>query len=1033
MLVKSFVENPRLVVMVIAVLIVGGLAAVNTLPLSEDPYIAGRHATILTPFPGASAERVEVLVTEKIENKIRELAEIDTVTSTSKAGLSVIVVELKGSILGDEVAGLWSRTRSLMDEVQHQLPQGALAPRLIDDRTHAFTRILALRWQGAGEPDMAILGRYAQELESRLRSLPGSWRVERFGAAEEEIQVEVDNAVLSRLGLSTAAIAEAINRADSKVAAGELSAGAQNIAVEVRGAIDSVERVRRVPLQSPQQGSLLVGDVARVYRGEKTPQESLALIHGERAVVVAISMLADERIDRWSEKVDRRLEDVSAILPANVGLETLFDQRGYTERRLSDLMGNVVLGFTLIFLVLFFTLGWRSAVLVALALPLTALFTLAVMKFYGLPIHQMSVTGLIVALGIMVDNAIVMVDSIARERQAGQPRIEAVLRSVRHLWLPLLGSTLTTILAFMPIVLMPGPAGEFVGGIALSVIFSLIGSWLISHTLIAGLAGRWLPEDTEQGHWMRCGFSGARLSQWAEKSILSAMRRPVATLVAVSSLPLLGFVAASHLTEQFFPASDRDMFHIEVYLPQHASLGQTRALVAEIDQYLADQVPEISSAHWFVGSAAPSFYYNLMFGRDGSPNYAQAMIKTPHFSVANALIPDLQQRLDQAFPQAQILVRKLEQGPPFEAPVELRLFGPNLDVLKAKGEEVRAAMSAVAAISHTRASLSAAAPKLWLDVDEDAARRAQLQLVDLSEQLQGGLDGVVRGSLIEGTTEIPVRVRLTEASREDLEGLQHFQFVTPASAGNQGVPLSSIAALALQPTQGTIARRNGERVNTVQAFVRDGVLPAAAVANIEAALAAREFRLPAGYRLELGGEGAERDEAVHDLMGSVGLIITLLVLVVVLSFNSFRISMIIFAVAFQSVGLGLLCVYLFGYAFGFTVIIGLLGLMGLAINAAIVILAELKSDPNSVRGDEVDIVAGVMRCARHIVSTTITTVGGFLPLILAGGGFWPPFAIAIAGGTVLTTLLSFLFVPAAFVLFARRRHFALGAGVTSGV
>lgn len=1030
MLVRHFVENPRLVVMVIAVLIVGGLAAVNSLPLSEDPYITGRHATILTPFPGASAERVEVLVTEKIENKVRELAEIETVTSTSKAGLSVLMVELKGSIEPEQVAGLWSRTRALIDEVQSDLPQGVLPSRMLDNRTHAFTRIIALRWQGATEPDMAILGRYAQELESRLRSLPGSWRVERFGETREEIQVEVDNAVLSRLGLTPQSIGAAISRADSKVAAGELSGGNQAIAVEIRGAIDSVERVRRVPLHSPAQGSLLVGDIAKVYRGEQTPQDSLAMIHGERAVVVAVSMLADERIDRWSEKVDSRLSDFEAILPANVKLETLFDQRGYTEQRLSDLLGNVVLGFALIFMVLFCTLGWRSAIIVALSLPLTALFTLAVMKFYGLPIHQMSVTGLIVALGIMVDNAIVMVDSIARERQAGHGRTPAVLRSVRHLWLPLLGSTLTTILAFMPIVLMPGPAGEFVGGIALSVIFSLIGSWLISHTLIAGLAGRWLPQERGDGHWLQRGFSSERLGLKAERLILSAMRRPLATVVAVASVPLLGFLAAGHLTEQFFPASDRDMFHIEVYLPEQATIGHSRALVADIHDYLAREAPEIESAHWFVGSAAPAFYYNLMFGHDGSQNYAQAMVKTAHFSVANKLIPRLQAQLDQAFPQAQILVRKLEQGPPFEAPVELRLYGPSLDVLKAKGDEVRAAMVAVQSVTHTRASLAAGVPKLWLDVDEDAAKRAQFQLVDMSEQLRNSLDGVVRGSLIEGTTEIPVRVRIHEDSRRDMEGLQQFQFVTPVDGSHQGVPLSSIAKPSLQPTQGSIARRNGERVNTLQAFVRDGVLPAAVLSAVQEELAARDFQLPAGYRLELGGEGAERDEAVHDLMGSVGLIMTMLVLVVVLSFNSFRISLIIFAVAFQSVGLGLLCVYLFGYAFGFTVIIGLLGLMGLAINAAIVILAELKSDANAVRGDEVDIVAGVMRCGRHILSTTITTVGGFLPLILAGGGFWPPFAIAIAGGTVLTTLLSFLFVPAAFVLFTRKRHFELSVGQT---
>ncbi|AFV00602.1 efflux RND transporter permease subunit [Simiduia agarivorans] len=1021
-MIKAFVENPRLVILVIAVLLVAGLAAITSLPLSEDPYITGRHASILTPYPGASAERVEVLVTEKIENKVRELPEIETITSSSRAGLSALVVELKGEIGPDQVSEIWSRMRAFVDEAAVELPAGVLPSRIIDNRSHAFTRILALRWQDDSEPDYAALGRYADELQSRLRGLPGTWRVEQFGRPVEEIQVNVDGQRLSRLGLTAADVGAAIARADSKVAAGQLVSN-QSLAVEVRGAIDSVERVRQVPLQSPSQGSLLVRDVARVHRGEKTPLESVALIHGERAVVVAVSMLADERIDRWSDRVDQRLADFEALLPANVALESLFDQRGYTETRLMDLLGNVVLGFCLIVGVLLFTLGWRSALIVSLALPLTACFTLAVMKFYGLPIHQMSVTGLIVALGIMVDNAIVMVDSIARERAAGHDRVAAVSRSVRHLWLPLAGSTLTTILAFMPIVLMPGPAGEFVGGIALTVIFSLVGSYLISHTLIAGLAGRFLREDSQSGGTLACGFSARKLGVLFERMLHSALRRPLATLVAVGALPLLGFVAAGHLTEQFFPASDRDMFYMEIYLPEHYTTEATRQTVLEVNRYLQAEVPEITDAHWFIGQAAPAFYYNLMFGHDGAANFAQAMIKTPHFSVANRLIPALQAELDHRFPAAQILVRKLEQGPPFEAPVEVRLFGPDLDILKDKGNEVRAAMTDVASVTHTRSSLGSAVPKLWLDVDEDVARRGQFQLTDLSRQLANGLDGVVQGSLIEGTTEIPVRVRMNANDRGDLAELGQFNFVSPAGGSDPNVPLVAMASFEIAPTQGSIARRDGERVNTLQAFIKDGVLPAEVLTQLQKNLDARGFSLPPGYRLALGGEGAERDEAVHDLMGSVGLIITLLVLVVVLSFNSFRLSGIIFAVAIQSAGLGLLSVYLFGYAFGFTVIIGLLGLMGLAINAAIVILAELKSDANAVRGDEADIVAGVMRCSRHIVSTTITTVGGFLPLILAGGGFWPPFAIAIAGGTVLTTLLSFLFVPAAFILFARYRAF----------
>jgi multidrug efflux pump subunit AcrB len=390
----------------------------------------------------------------------------------------------------------------------------------------------------------------------------------------------------------------------------------------------------------------------------------------------------------------------------------------------------------------------------------------------------------------------------------------------------------------------------------------------------------------------------------------------------------------------------------------------------------------------------------------------------------------LQRRLDDEFPAAQILVRKLEQGPPFNAPLELRVYGPNLDELRRLGGELRRLLFSTEDIVHSRATLAGGTPKVWLRTRDEVAQLAGLSLTQLAGQLQGALDGVVQGSVLEGTEELPIRIRIgpaVSAQPSDLASLVLATTLMPSAeeitARYPGVPVTALGDLDVQPAWGLIPRRNGQRVNVIEGYIRAGVLPQAVLERFQSQLAASAFVLPAGYRLEVGGESAGRNDAVGNLLSSVGLIVTLLLVVVVLSFNSFRLSAIIFLVAVQSAGLGLLSVYAFGYPFGFTVIVGLLGLMGLAINAAIVILAELKADLRAAEGDIEAIIKGVMSTTRHISSTTITTVGGFMPLILAGGGFWPPFAIAIAGGTVLTTLLSFFFVPALFRVFARRRSF----------
>ena len=1005
---EKVLGNPRMVALAIALVLVAGLGALQNLPRIEDPYMTNRHGTVLVQFPGASAERVEALVIEPLEQALREIPEIDHLTATARAGVASLVIELEDSVQSDESEALWSEARDKIRQARSQLPEGTSEPVLDNDRSYPFTWIAALQWQG-DEIDIDRLNRHANELASRMVNTHGTAQVKIFGQPQEEVRVDIDPVKIASLGLDARAVSQRIADVDAKVAAGELHNDNHRMSLEVTGAFSRIEDIRRLPLVTEDSGiSLQLGDVAKVYRHEVDPARSYAFVDGERAVVVAVRMLFDVRGDYWTEDIRQVAEDFRAGLPSEVNLNELFVQERYNEIRLGDLMESITIGFLLILGVLWVTLGWRSAIIVAAALPLTTLFSLACMRLIELPIHQMSVTGLIVALGIMVDNAIVVTDTVMRYRREGIGVVSAAARTFRHLWVPLLGSTLTTVLAFMPMVLMPGPAGEFIGGISLAVIGSLIGSWLISLFIIAPLAGRWL--SPKQSHGLELPVLGRIFS----RTLGWVLRAPRLTMLLIFVLPILGFIQGAKLPEQFFPVSDRDMLNMELYLPASAGIESTLEATRRLSEVI-NRHEDIIGLNWFVGSSAPSFYYNLKQGKDGAQNYAQAMITTTDYRAANRLVSILQREIDSAFPEYQALVRRLEQGPPADAPVELRLMGSSVEQLKDVGEKLRRIALATEDVVHVRDSLSEVVPKVWLQVDPVKTRVGGAAPTDLSAKLQADLNGIQRGSLLEATEQLPVRVRVEGISAVAVDELD----LLPINLAKGPRPLMAIADTELRPAQAQITRRDGQRVNKVEVYIRDGVLPSVVLGRLRQALDSEGFALPAGVQMQIGGESENRDKALSKLLSSVSLIVVLMVVAVLMAFNSLRFTLVIFLVAGQAAGLGMLSLSLSGFPFGFTSIVALMGLIGLAVNAAIIILTELKANQRAMAADREAIIASVGECTRHITSTTITTVAGLLPLILGGGGFWPPFAIVLAGGTVLATILSLYFVPAAFLVLRK--------------
>jgi multidrug efflux pump subunit AcrB len=647
------------------------------------------------------------------------------------------------------------------------------------------------------------------------------------------------------------------------------------------------------------------------------------------------------------------------------------------------------------------------------------LASVATLNALAVPIHQMSVTGLIVALGLLVDAAIVMTDEVGKRLRAGMSRLDAVAGSVRRLTMPLAASTVTTILSFMPLLLLPGPAGDFVGSIAIAVIVMLGWSFVVAVTITPAIAGYWLvPGDgvaAREGLLMR-GFRA---------TLALSLANPWRTVALALVLPVLGFASLPGLTPQFFPGVERDQFHIEMDLPAGTGIDETLRVVRAVDAVLAAE-GDILDVAWVVGRSAPAFYYNMVGGRDQAPAFAEALIRTASPAATARLLQDLQTDLPPRFLQARFVIRGLTQGPPVNAPVELRLVGQDIDVLRATGDDLRARLATVSSVALVRTGVAGGAPKLTLDVDEARARLLGLDLGQIARQMEAGLEGVTGGSLLEGTEELPVRVRLGAGLRGDPVAIGDMPILPPgaaqiAAAGQfPAVPLSTLGALRMEPSASTITRRNGERINNVQAFVMPGVLPAVALAEAMALLDADGFSLPQGVRLETGGDSDARDSTVRALIAPLGLIITLSIAVVVMTFNSFRLTLIAFAVAGLSAGLSMLALAVFNYPFGITAIIGVIGSIGVSINAALIVLSGLQQDARARAGDRAAMVAVVAGSARHITSTTITTVGGFLPLILGGGGFWPPFAMSVAGGVALSVTLAFAFTPHMFALTLSR-------------
>lgn len=1013
---STFIGNTYLLSLSIIIILVGGFSAFNGLPRLEDPIISNRNAQIATVFPGASAERVEALISEPLEQKLKEVPDIKSIESISRTGVSVVSIELADKINEDTNDAIFSEIRDKMREASNEFPQEALDP-IFDDKRNAvaYTLILALSWTDGHSEHIGILQRHADYLADQIRSIGGTDLVRIFGKAKEEITVTLNSDLLALMDVTPHQVAQALMQSDAKLSAGVLRNSDSEMLLEVKGEFDSVQRISEVPISINDSGYLMkLGDLAHIENSLKDPQSEIAVRDGRRSILVAARVEPEQRVDKWIDANLKSIDSFNDQYGNGFRADIVFNQESYTAQRLNDLVFNLLLGAVVVFLVVFFTMGWRSSLIISSALPLVASLTLFIVALNGGKLHQMSIFGMIIALGLLIDNAIVMTDEVRRQLRTGLEPVQAFSAALRHLFWPLLSSTVTTILSFLPILLLPGPAGDFVSSISSSVIIALIVSFFVGMTIIGSFASLFgKSSDRKVPGFLKNGLFFGSTKSWVEKVYLWVVRYPGYAVLISLIMPVLGVSLASSLGNQFFPRTDRNMFEIEIRMPTSASLESTRIMSEKVSQIILNS-KEVEHIDWLIGGSFPTVYYNLIMNQDGAKNYAHGIITSDHFDSVKKLIPELQGELDELFPEAQILLTQFAQGPPAEADVEIRFSGPDLNVLRKIGDDVRVILAEHPEILHTLTTLSGGEPKAWVEVDEVLAAQTGQTPVGIARQLGAAFEGSQSGFILEGIENMPVRIKFPQLEKDQIADVDNFRILNNSS---EWVPVSALGNIDIRPTQGAITRLDGARVNKIFGFAKSGTLPVDITQSIMRSMEAQDYSLPDGYKMEIGGETENRDEAVGNLLLYLPVIVVLTIAILVLTFKSVRIAVILLSAALLSTGFGLIATWIMQFPLSFNTIIGSMGLMGLAFNSSIVVIAAIRQNPKAAKGDPVAISQAVSRTSRHLLSTTLTTMGSFLPLLIfIGGQFWPPLAIVLAGGVGGSTLLAMTFTPAMYKL-----------------
>jgi multidrug efflux pump subunit AcrB len=983
---RAAIQKSRVTLVALVIILLGGMISYGALSRAEDPGFVIRVAQIMTIFPGASPERVEMLVTDKLEKAIMEMPELDFVQSESKAGVSVVLVSIKESY--KQMRPIWDDLRRKVDRAAADLPDNVIGPNVNDEFGDVFGTVIVITGEGF---TYAELKDVADELRDEMLLIEEVAKVDIFGAQEERIFVEYNNARLSELGLSPIQLGQILESRNIVLPGGEVTAGVDRIVLEPSGNFETVEQLRRSVISLPD------------------PPESKVSATGQPALAIAISLREGGNIITLGEKVETTRARLQTMYPIGIEFDVVAFEPAEVDRAIGDFVNSLRQAIIVVVVVMLLFLGLRTGLVVASLIPMAIVMTFLVMSLLDIGLNKVSLAALIV-----------MVESIQVQMSEGKSAVESAIDSAGELRIPLLISSLTTIAAFLPIYLAESSTGEYVAPLFKVVTITLLCSWTLALTMIPLAAVRFVrPKANPGGSKYESPFY-----RRYRNTLLFALRHRALTVVAA----IVAFMAAGMglglVPQIFFPPSDKSFFKAEFELPVGTSIERTEEVVGGIEGFLASnlQVNDerregVTSWAAFVGQGGPRFL--LSFNPEPpSPNYAFILVNTS----SQEPIDDYMARIDsfafENYPDLTVTLARIENGPPLEAPVQVRILGRDVDEIFDIADQVRAQLAEVPGTRNITDDWGRRTKKLLVNVNEPRARRAGVTNQDIALSLQAGLSGFEMSEYREEDDLIPITLRSVAADRHDAGKLESLNVY--AQASGQSVPLKQVADVEVAWEPAKIMRRDRLKTVTISSQLQPGYTAFDVIGELTPWLETESSDWGVGYRWELGGEVETSGEANASINAKLPIALLIIIMLLVIQFNSVRRPIIILlTIPLGIIGVTVGLIVARSY-FGFMTFLGIIALAGIVINNAIVLIDRIgiEIDENGLQPTRA-IVEAAQRRLRPILLTTATTVCGLMPLWLGGGPMWEPMAIAIIFGLLFATVLTLGIVPVLYALFFR--------------
>lgn len=1000
------------VFMVLALLLLNGIAAYFTLPAQEDPNVTTREAIVSTSYPGMPPERVEQLITRTLEKEIRKIPEVKKITSISETGQSTIHVEVHDRYFNLE--NIWQDLRNKVNQSIVNLPQGTQTPYVNDSFGDVSVITLALTGQGFNLSQMNTI---AKHISDTLYSVVGTKKIEIIGTQDERIYMEAPSAKLAQLGISQSLLIHELRTQNIISPGGQIDTGARNLVIEPTGNFDSLEEIGNTLITIPgTQNTLALKDIVSLRRDFIDPPHQPAYFNGESALLFSVAMLPEVNVLDFAKRIKAKVTDIQQTLPIGYKMDIATDQSIQVEKRINATSGNVFQTLIIVLMVVILFLGMRTGIIVGSIVPFVMLATLSIMKITGMALEQLAMSTLIIALGLLVDNGIVIAEDFKRRLELGTKRYDAMCQGGKELALPLLSSSATTILFFLPLMLAEHVAGEFTRSVSLVILITLLSSWLMALCITPLLCYFFIKVETDSNKApTKITRLTAQSYQYYEGFLHWILAHKLIFMSGIVATFIITMSGMKFVENQFFPDSDRLQIMMYIDLPKGSSARATDKQMKEVFVWLNNQkrFPEIDSFSGYAGFNGPRFVTSLN-PEDPADNKGFVIVNVKDDINLDALVAKLHTGVIENFPNVSGRIKRMFVGPSDSSVIKIQVKGPDKDVIFEKAQDIMATLHEVPNTKNIRTDWENKTVKILVDIDQYRARRAGITSEDIATALQSFFDGSQATQFREGDNIIPIVLQANAQERFNLDRLRTVSVYSNSTG--LSVPLMQVANFKPVSQYSKIVREDMFR--TISVLATSTSLSAQDLQlKIKEDVAAVASTLPVNHHIEYDGVITQSAEAQVAMGANMPMVICIVIVLLVIQFNSYRRALvIILTIPLSMIGatIGLLVM---DAPFGFMVTLGIYSLAGIIINNAIVLIDRIDIERKSGIDDYQAIINACLTRLRPIAMTTITTIMGLLPLILDPLSIFYGMANVIAFGLGMGTILTLGAVPVLYAAF----------------